>query len=121
MAQSFAATGVAKTFAEFEYVGLHGTPYAVIVTREREGKYRLYKLDTAERLYYPLAEWDKGDQEAWNRWYESLCAIDAEIRRKREEATSVGTSLQDLDKVEQIVPGPERMIADVAQDDWSHR
>ena len=54
----------AKTPAEFEYRGLCGTPYCVIY--RALSKNRLYLLDTRDKLYYPIAEWDENDGEAWN-------------------------------------------------------
>ena len=119
MGQSVSARGVSKTFAEFEYVGLYGTPYAVIVTKEWLKKYRLYELDTREKLYYPVAEWNEGDRESWKRWSEVLDSLDREIASRKEKARSDGTAWDDLDKLEHVVPNDRRLIRDLAQDDWS--
>jgi hypothetical protein len=58
---------------EFEYHGLNGTPYCVIYKNDILNKRRIYLLDTRDKLYYPLAEWDEDDSETWNRW--PLCGV----------------------------------------------
>ena len=82
-------------------------------------KNRIYLLDTREKLYYPLAEWDHGDSETWNRWYEYLLSIDDKIRKERQRLDMQGMDWSALDKIEQIVPDGDKMIKDLKNDDWS--
>ncbi len=121
MHRTLLATVVCKTSAEFECVGFHGTPYAVIVRNEQSKKSRMYELDTQEKSYYPVAEWSDGDRESWNHWYEKLLAVDREIVSKREKMRSDGMNWGTLDKVERVISQDRRLIRDLAHDDWSHR
>jgi hypothetical protein len=82
-------------------------------------KERIYLLDTREKLYYPLAEWDEDDSESWNRWYEYLLSIDDKIREERYRLNMQGLDSSELDKIEQIVPDEDKMIKDLKNDDWS--
>lgn len=109
-----------KTPAEFDYHGLHGTPYCVIYKNDILKKNRIYLLDTRDKLYYPLAEWDDGDSETWNRWYEYLLSIDDKIRKERQMLNMQGMDWSALDKIEQIVPDEDKMIKDVKNDNWSY-
>ncbi|MEM7532930.1 MAG: hypothetical protein AAF639_12190 [Chloroflexota bacterium] len=119
MAQLISGDVIAKTTAEFDYKGLRGTPYCVIFGDRQMKKERLYLLDTREKRYYPLAEWDGDDSESWEQWYEYLIAIDDKIREARGRFRAEGGSWTEMDKIEQIVPEDEKMIQDLADDTWS--
>lgn len=121
MAQLIHGDLTAKTPAEFEYRGLRGTPYCVIYCNRALKKDRLYLLDTQERLYYPIAEWDENDREAWNKWYEFLLDINDKIGEERGRMKDQGHSWSDLDKVQQIVADEDKMIKDLQDDSWSIR
>ncbi|MDM8529174.1 hypothetical protein QUF58_13320 [Anaerolineales bacterium HSG24] len=108
-----------KTPAEFDYQGLRGTPYCVIYTNDILKKNRIYLLDTRDKLYYPLAEWDKGDFEASEKWYKYLLSINDKIGKERYRLKKEGNSWSVLDKVEQIVPDEDRMIKDLENDAWT--
>ncbi|MEA1049709.1 hypothetical protein U5801_07800 [Lamprobacter modestohalophilus] len=108
-----------KTPAEFDYRGLHGTPYCVIYCNRALKKNRLYLLDTKERLYYPIAEWDENDRDASKKWYEYLLSINDKIGEERGRLKEKGYAWSDLDKVEQIVPDEDKMIKDLQNDSWS--
>ncbi len=82
-------------------------------------KDRLYLLDTKERLYYPIAEWNENDREASRKWYEYLLSINDKIGEERGRLKENGHSWSELNKVEQIVPDEEKMIKDLQNDDWS--
>lgn len=120
MAQHIRGDLTTKTPAEFEYHGLHGTPYCVIYKNDVLKMDRIYLLDTREKLYYPLAEWDEGDREAWDKWYEYLLSIDDKIRKERRRLKEKGMSWSELDKIEQIVPDEDKMIRDLKDDAWSY-
>ncbi|SLM31589.1 hypothetical protein MTBBW1_380002 [Desulfamplus magnetovallimortis] len=120
MAQMISGQTSVKTTAEFDYQGLRGTPYCVIIKNQIFKKERIYMLETKEKLYYPLAEWDEHDSDEFNKWYEYLLSINDKIRKERECLREQGRGLCDLDKIEQIVPEDIKMIKDLKDDDWSH-
>ncbi|MBF0202353.1 MAG: hypothetical protein HQK66_13800 [Desulfamplus sp.] len=120
MAQMISGETSVKTPAEFDYQGLRGTPYCRIIKNEIFKKERIYMLDTKERVYYPIAEWDEHDSDAFNKWYKYLLSIDDNIRKERESLREQGGKLCDLDKIEQIVPDNIKMIKDLQDDEWSH-
>ncbi|MBK5937772.1 hypothetical protein CCR96_00445 [Halochromatium roseum] len=119
MAQLIHGDLAAKTPAEFEYRGLRGTPYCVIYCNRALKKDRLYLLDTREKLYYPIAEWDENDRDAWKKWYEFLLGINNKIGEERGRMKDQGYSWSDLDKVEQIVADEDKMIKNLQDDSWS--
>jgi len=119
MAQYIKGDLTTKTPAEFDYHGLHGTPYCVIHKDDVLKKNRIYLLDTRDKLYYPLAEWDSGDTEARDKWYEYLLSVDDGIRTERNRLEREGISWSEFDKIEQIVPDADKMIRDLKDDTWS--
>ncbi|MBK5968347.1 hypothetical protein Thiosp_02998 [Thiorhodovibrio litoralis] len=119
MAQLIQGDLAVKTPAEFEYHGLSGTPYCVIYCNRGLKKDRLYLLDTREKLYYPIAEWDDGDSAAFQKWYDYLLGINNKIGAERGRIREAGASWSDLDKVEHIVKDEDKMIKDLKDDDWS--
>ncbi len=119
MVQMINADVSAKTMAEFDYKGFRGTPYCTIFSNRALRKYRIYLLYTREKLYYPLAEWNEGDSETWERWYSYLCSIDDKIRKERELLGKQGISWSEFDKIEQIVPDEIKMLKDLKNDEWS--
>jgi hypothetical protein len=108
-----------KTHAEFNYQGLRGTPYCVIHCSYTLKKNRLYLLDTKEKLYYSIAEWDEKDRDADDKWYKYLLGIDDKIREQRKCLEKEGLSLSDFDKIEQVVLDEDKMTKDLSSDSWS--
>ena len=117
MSQFIKGSLTTKTPAEFDYHGIRGTPYCAIYQDELLKKNRIYLLDTRNKLYYPLAEWDKGDREANDKWYKYLLAIEEKIVKEKHRLNNKGVF--ELDKVEQIVPDEDKMIKDLKDDTWS--
>ena len=108
-----------KTPAEFDYQGFRGTPYCAIYRNNTLGKNRIYLLDTREKLYFPLAEWDMDNSDADAKWHEYLLSINDNIGKERHRLRREGKALSELDKVEQIVQDKSKMTANTADDTWS--
>ncbi|WPL16807.1 hypothetical protein Thiowin_01781 [Thiorhodovibrio winogradskyi] len=119
MAQLISGDLAVKTPAEFDYHGLRGTPYCVIYCNRGLKKERLYLLDTREKLYYPIAEWDDNDREAFRKWYDYLLEINDKIGETRRRLRDEGASWEVLDQVEQIVRDEDKLIKNIKDDSWS--
>jgi len=119
MPQFISGDLVVKSPAEFDCQVLHGTPYCVIYQNIKLKKKRLYLLDTREKLFYPLAEWDIDDHKAFEKWYEFLFSINDKIGKEKRCLKEEGVSMFELDKIEQIVPEEDKMIKNLKDDNWS--
>ena len=68
-----------KSYVEYDIKGLHGTPYILIVEDKDDDLMHLYLLNTEDKEYNSIQEWDKNAEGSFHKWHKYALKLQDQI------------------------------------------